>query len=91
MERSTFAKSKGIEKTKSKVKSVDIVIIILVFLAFLTVGIWLTIFLNFGKNIENYKSIIAQSQMERNNMESQISALDSQIDKYIEILNIMEK
>ncbi|MGY4687608.1 hypothetical protein X927_05745 [Petrotoga mexicana DSM 14811] len=91
MERSTFAKSKGIEKTKSKVKSVDIVIIILVFLAFLTVGIWLTIFLNFGKNIENYKSIIAQSQMELNNMESQISALDSQIDKYIEILNIMEK
>jgi len=91
MERSGYAKSKGIEKTKSKVKSLDIVIIILVFLAFLTVSIWLTIFLNFGKNIENYKSIIAKSQMELNNMESQISALDSQIDKYIEILNIMEK
>ncbi|PNR99610.1 hypothetical protein X928_06940 [Petrotoga miotherma DSM 10691] len=91
MERNVYAKSKGIEKTKSKVKSLDIVIVILVFLAFLTVSIWLTIFLNFGKNIENYKSIIAQSQMELNNMESQISALDSQIDKYIEILNIMEK
>jgi len=91
MERSVYGKSKGIEKTKSKVKSLDIVIIILVFLAFLTVSIWLTIFLNFGKNIENYKSIIAQSQMELNNMESQISALDSQIDKYIEILNIVEK
>jgi cell division protein FtsL len=91
MERSGYAKSKGIEKTKSKVKSLDIVIVILVFLAFLTVSIWLTIFLNFGKNIENYKSIIAQSQMELNNRESQISALDSQIDRYIEILNIMEK
>lgn len=91
MERSAYAKSKGLEKTKSKVKFLDIVIIILVFLAFLTVSIWLTIFLNFGKNIENYKSIIAQSQMELNNMESQISALDSQIDRYIEILNIMEK
>ncbi|MDY6895789.1 MAG: hypothetical protein SVO01_10300 [Thermotogota bacterium] len=91
MERSVYGKSKGIEKTKSKVKSLDIVIIILVFLAFLTVSIWLTIFLNFGKNIENYKSIIAQSQMELNNRESQISALDSQIDRYIEILNIMEK
>jgi len=91
MERNVYAKSKGIEKTKSKVKSLDIVIVILVFLAFLTVSIWLTIFLNFGKNIENYKSIIAQSQMELNNMESQISALDSQIDRYIEILNIVEK
>ena len=91
MERNVYAKSKGIEKTKSKVKSLDIVIVILVFLAFLTVSIWLTIFLNFGKNIENYKSIIAQSQMELNNRESQISALDSQIDRYIEILNIMEK
>jgi len=91
MERNVYVKSKGIEKTKSKVKSLDIVIVILVFLAFLTVSIWLTIFLNFGKNIENYKSIIAQSQMELNNMESQISALDSQIDRYIEILNIVEK
>ncbi|MBL5980635.1 hypothetical protein HWHPT5561_06970 [Petrotoga sp. HWH.PT.55.6.1] len=91
MEKNVYAKSKGIEKTKSKVKSLDIVIIILVFLAFLTVSIWLTIFLNFGKNIENYKSIISQSQMELNNMESQISALDNQIDRYIEILNIMEK
>ncbi|PNR88350.1 hypothetical protein X925_06430 [Petrotoga sp. 9T1HF07.CasAA.8.2] len=91
MERNVYAKSKGLEKTKSKVKPLDIVIVILVFLAFLTVSIWLTIFLNFGKNIENYKSIIAQSQMELNNMESQISALDSQIDRYIEILNIMEK
>ncbi|ABX31589.1 hypothetical protein Pmob_0866 [Petrotoga mobilis SJ95] len=91
MERNVYAKSKAIEKTKSKVKSLDIVIIILVFLAFLTVSIWLTIFLNFGKNIENYKSIIDQSQMELNNMESQISALDNQIDRYIEILNIMEK
>ncbi|HBT50646.1 hypothetical protein [Petrotoga olearia] len=91
MEKNVYAKSKGIEKTKSKVKSLDIAIIVLVFLAFLTVSIWLTIFLNFGKNIENYKSIIVQSQMELNNMESQISALDSQIDRYIEILNIMEK
>ncbi|KUK83569.1 MULTISPECIES: hypothetical protein [Petrotoga] len=91
MERSVFGKSKGIEKTKSKVKSLDIATIVLVFLAFLTVSIWLTIFLNFGKNIENYKSIIVQSQMELNNMESKVSALDSEIDRYIGILNIVGK
>jgi len=91
MEKTVYGKSKEIEKTKSKVKSLNVAIIILVCLACLTVSIWLTIFLNFGKNIENYKSIIAQSQIELNNMESKISSLDNQIDRYIEILNIVEK
>jgi cell division protein FtsL len=91
MEKDTYIKSRELERTKSKIKAIDIILIALVFLAFLAVSIWATIFLNFGKNIENYKNIISKTQMEVNNLEQKITKLDSDINKYLEILNLMEK
>ncbi|PNR96851.1 hypothetical protein [Petrotoga sp. 9PWA.NaAc.5.4] len=90
MERIDLEKSQGLERSKSKVKVINIALIILVFLVFLTVSVWLTIFMNFGKNIENYKSIISKSQMEIKSLEEHLNTMDNQIDKYLEILDIME-
>ncbi|CEP78137.1 MAG: hypothetical protein WBH84_00700 [Defluviitoga tunisiensis] len=86
----TIDKTQGLERAQSKVKTIDIVLILLIFLSFLAVSIWLTLFLNFGKNIENYKTIISRSEMDVQDMEDKIISLDKQIANYIEILKIME-
>ncbi|HOB55988.1 MAG TPA: hypothetical protein PKO29_06950 [Defluviitoga tunisiensis] len=86
----TIDKTQGLERAQSKVKIIDIVLILLIFLSFLAVSIWLTLFLNFGKNIENYKTIISRSEMDVQDMEDKISSLDKQIANYLEILEIME-
>ena len=86
----TIDKTQGLERAQSKVKTIDIVLILLIFLSFLAVSIWLTLFLNFGKNIENYKTIISRSEMDVQDMEDKISSLDKQIANYLEILEIME-
>ncbi len=86
----TIDKTQGLERAQSKVKIIDIVLILLIFLSFLAVSIWLTLFLNFGKNIENYKTIISRSEMDVQDMEDKIISLDKQIANYIEILKIME-
>ncbi|HOB16414.1 MAG TPA: hypothetical protein PK894_05565 [Defluviitoga sp.] len=86
----TIEKTQGAERTRSKIKAIDVVLILLVFLVFIAVSIWLTLFLNFGKNIENYKTIISRSEMDVINMEEKIKSLDRQIENYLEILKIME-
>jgi hypothetical protein len=86
----TIDKTQGLERAQSKVKTIDIVLILLIFLSFLAVSIWLTLFLNFGKNIEYYKTIISRSEMDVQDMEDKIISLDKQIANYIEILKIME-
>jgi len=86
----TIDKTQGLERAQSKVKTIDIVLILLIFLSFLAVSIWLTLFLNFGKNIENYKTIISRSEMDVQDLEDKIISLDKQIANYIEILKIME-
>ena len=86
----TIDKTQGLERAQSKVKIIDIVLILLIFLSFLAASIWLTLFLNFGKNIENYKTIISRSEMDVQDMEDKISSLDKQIANYLEILEIME-
>jgi hypothetical protein len=86
----TIDKTQGLERAQSKVKTIDIVLILLIFLSFLAASIWLTLFLNFGKNIENYKTIISRSEMDVQDLEDKIISLDKQIANYIEILKIME-
>ena len=82
--------TKSIRIEKTEVKLIDLTFWTMLFMILIAVAVWISLFLNFGRNVESYRESLAVSQKKINGTEQKIEQLNDEIAKITQVLNSYE-